>query len=80
MISVSFRGKSFSFTVIQVYALTSNAEETEVERFYDVNHLNHLYTISLQKRKPGLDKDQRLLTLHDFTPPIILYAQLNVGI
>ena len=44
----------------------------------DVNHLNHLYTISLQKRKPGLDKDQRLLTLHDFTPPIILYAQLKV--
>ena len=35
-------------------------------------------TVSLQKRKPGLDKDQRLLTLHDFTPPIILYAQLKV--
>ena len=34
--------------------------------------------ISLQKRKPGLHKDQRLLTLHDFTPPIILYAQLKV--
>ena len=34
--------------------------------------------ISLQKRKPGLDKDQRLLTLHDFTPPVILYAQLKV--
>ena len=37
-----------------------------------------MYTISLQKRKPGLDKDQRLLTLHDFTPLIILYAQLKV--
>ena len=34
--------------------------------------------ISLQERKPGLDKDQRLLTLHHFTPPIILYAQLKV--
>ena len=33
---------------------------------------------SLQKRKPSLDKDQRLLTLHDFTPRIILYAQLKV--
>ena len=33
---------------------------------------------SLQKGKPGLDKDQRLLTLHDFTPPIILYVQLKV--
>ena len=32
----------------------------------DVNHLNHLHTISLQKRNPGFDKDQRLLTLHDF--------------
>ena len=37
-----------------------------------------MYTISLQKRKPGLDKDQGLLTLHDFTPPIILYVQLRV--
>ena len=34
--------------------------------------------ISLQKRKPGLNKDQRLLSLHDFTPPIILYVQLRV--
>ena len=34
--------------------------------------------ISFQKGKPGLDKDQRLLTLHHFTPPIILYAQLKV--
>ena len=35
MISVHFQGKPFSFTVIQVYAPTSNAEETEVERFYE---------------------------------------------
>ena len=35
MISVSFQGKPFSFTVIQVYALTSNAEEAEVEWFCD---------------------------------------------
>ena len=34
--------------------------------------------ISLQKGKPGLNKDQRLLTLHDFIPLIILYAQLKV--
>ena len=43
----------------------------------DVNHLNHLYTISLQKRKPGLNKDLRLLTFRDFTPPIILYGEGN---
>ena len=35
MISVRFQGKPLSITVIQVYAPTSNAEETEVERFYE---------------------------------------------
>ena len=35
MISVHFPGKPFSITVIQVYASTSNAEEAEVERFYE---------------------------------------------
>ena len=35
MISVHFQGKPFSFTVIQVYAPTSNAEEAEVEWFYE---------------------------------------------
>ena len=33
--SVSFQGKPFNITVIQVYALTSNAEEAEVEHFYE---------------------------------------------
>ena len=35
MISVRFQGKPFSITAIQVYALTSNAEEAEVESFYE---------------------------------------------
>ena len=35
MISVHFPGKTFSITVIQVYDSTSNAEEAEVERFYE---------------------------------------------
>ena len=35
MISVPFQGKSFNNTVIQVYAPTSNAEEAEIERFYE---------------------------------------------
>ena len=35
MISVCFEGKPFNITVIQVYDLTSNAEEAEVERFYE---------------------------------------------
>ena len=34
MISVLFQGKPFNITVIQVYALTSNTEEAEVEKFY----------------------------------------------
>ena len=43
MISVCFQGKPFNITVIQVYALISNAEETEVERFYeDLQHLLEL--------------------------------------
>ena len=35
MISVRFQGKPFNITVIQVYTPTSNAEEAEVERFYE---------------------------------------------
>ena len=35
MISVHFQGKPFDIMVIQVYALTSNAEEAEVEQFYE---------------------------------------------
>ena len=35
MISVRFQGKPFNITVIQVYAPTTNAEEDEVEQFYE---------------------------------------------
>ena len=35
MISVCFQGKQFNITVNQVYALTNNAEEAEVEQFYE---------------------------------------------
>ena len=35
MISVRFQGKPFNITVIQVYAPSSNAEEAEVEQFYE---------------------------------------------
>ena len=38
MISVCFQGKPFNIMVIQVYAPTSNAEEAEVERFYEDLH------------------------------------------
>ena len=35
MISVCFQGKPFNIMVIQVYALTGNAEEAEIEQFYE---------------------------------------------
>ena len=35
MISVHFQGKSFNITVIQVYAPTSNVEESKFEQFYE---------------------------------------------
>ena len=35
MISVRFKGRPFNITVIQAYAPTSNAEEAEVEHFYE---------------------------------------------
>ena len=43
IISVHFQGKPVNITVIQVYALTSNAEEAEVQQFYeDLQHLLEL--------------------------------------
>ena len=43
MISVRLQGKPFNITVIQVYVPTSNAEEAEVERFYeDLQDLSEL--------------------------------------
>ena len=47
MISVRFQGKPFNITVIQVYAPTGNAEEAEVERFYE--HLQDLLELTLKK-------------------------------
>ena len=48
MISVCFQGKPFNITVIQVYAPTSNAEEAEVERFYE--DLQDLLELTLPKK------------------------------
>ena len=58
MISVCFQGKPFNITVIQVYAPTSNAEEAEVEWFYeDLQELtppkNVLFIIGDQNTKLG---------------------------
>ena len=47
MISVHFKGKSLNIMVIQVYTQTSNAEEAEVERFYE--DLQDLLELTPQK-------------------------------
>ena len=47
-ISVCFQGKPFNITVIRVYALTSNAEEAEVEQLYE--DLQDLLELTPQKR------------------------------
>ena len=47
MVSVRFQGKPFSITIIQVYAPTSNAEEAEVEWFYE--DLQDLLELTLNK-------------------------------
>ena len=58
MISVHFQGKSFNITVIQVYAPTSNAEEAEVEQFYedlqDPEDLQDLLELTPKKKKMSL--------------------------
>ena len=50
MISVHFQGKPFNITVIQVYAPTSNAEEAEVEWFYE----DLQYPLELTTQKDAL--------------------------
>jgi len=50
MISVHFQRKPFNITVIQVYAPTNNAEEAEVERFYE--DLQNLLELTPKKRCP----------------------------
>ena len=50
MISVGFQGKPFNIMVIQAYAPTSNAEEAEVEWFYE--DLQDLLELTPQKRYP----------------------------
>ena len=52
--SVHFQGKPFNITVIQVYASTSNAEEAEVEQFYEDQQdlLEDLLELTPNKRYP----------------------------
>ena len=49
-VTVHFQGKPFNITIIQVYAPTGNAEEAEVEWFYE--DLQELLELTLKKRCP----------------------------
>jgi len=60
MISAHFQGKPFSIVVIQVYASTSNAEEAEVEWFYE-------YLQDLLELTPKKDV---LFTIGDWNPKV----------
>ena len=55
MIAVCFQGEPFNITVIQVNAPTSNAEESEVERFYE--DLQDLLRLTPQKDVPFIIED-----------------------
>ena len=55
MISVHFQGKPFNITVIQAYAPTSNAEEAELERFYE--DLQDLVELTPKKEVPFITGD-----------------------
>ena len=58
MIFIHFQGKPFNITVIQVYALTGNAEEAEVEQFYEdlQDLLEHQKKMSISSQGTGMQK------------------------
>ena len=62
MLSVCFQGKPFNITVIQVYAPASNAEEAEVEQFYedlqDLLELTPKKPMSFSSQGTGMQKSE----------------------
>ena len=81
MLSVHFQGKPFNITVIQVYAPTSNAEEAEVEQFYE--DLQDLLELTPIKRCPfhyrGLECKSRSQKTPEVTGKFGLGAQNEAG-
>ena len=55
IISVHFQGKLFNITVIQVYAPTTETEETEADQFFEDKH--HLLELTAKKKKKRKEKD-----------------------
>ena len=64
MISVSFQGKPFNITAIQVYAPTSNTEEAESEPFYeDLEKAMATHSITLAWKIPWMEEPGRLQSM-----------------
>ena len=68
MTSVRFQGKPFNITVIQVYVPTSNAEEAEVERFYE--DLQNLLELTPKKDVPFIIGDWNTKVGSQETPEV----------
>ena len=82
MISVRFKGKPFNIMVIQVCALISNAEEAEVEHFYE--DLQELLELTPPKRCPfhygGLEcKSRKSRNTWNNTANLALEYRMNQG-
>ena len=69
MVSVCFQGKPFNITVIQVYAPTSNAEEAEVEQFYE--DLQDLLELTSKKDVLFITRDWNAKVGSQETPGVI---------
>ena len=76
MICVCFQGKPFNITIIQAYAPTSNAEEAEVEQFYE--DLQDLLELTPQKRCPFHYRDWNAKVGSQETPGVIVKFGLGV--
>ena len=76
MIFVHFQGKPFNITVIQVYAPTTNAEEAEVEQFYE--DLQDVLELTLKKDVLFITGDWNAKVGSQETPAII--GKFDLGI
>ena len=78
MISVRFQGKPFNTTVIQAYATTGNAEEAEVEWFYE--DLEDLLELTPKKDVLFIKGDQNAKVGSQETPGVMANLALEYGI
>ena len=76
MVSVRFQGKVFNITVIQVYAPTGNAEEADVEEFYE--DLQDLLELTPPKDVPFIIRDWNAKVGSQETPGVTVKFGLGV--